>query len=519
VSGSGARCARGLCHYPDVAPSVAEIVDLVVRLEDDSERRHILDGQPHGLFRVAVDEGLVRPDGIDSFAEVVGHAVKQGALGFRAEHGGVVLPSPDALWTDHAFQSRIGYFATITGQQMAALYRERRAGGDLISEPATIQNGAGLGDESPDVFVSHASEDKALVAYPLAEALKVRGWRVWLDALELTLGDSLSGHIDAALARSRFGVVVLSPAFFAKEWPQRELAGLAAREVDAGSKVILPVWHEVDQHYVTRHSPILADRLGALTSEGIDTVADKISLALVRAGMHAVTGFPPASVVQSVEPQQSGRLLSIPATDQGQARLIKERSDWWEHRLFAGVLLKGKAALETKWDDHEIRLPRGERRHIDEASAPGFLGQEVRWMSKQAAVVNRIFSRPLQEQAFGPPGQPGDPVRIEALAQRLITMYEVLLDWAASMRGTAVPDRFEEALEATACFVDAPIAQIREFIDMAVDQIGHLPDLAATGTDEEPAELRLELELSADPAVTARHARAVETLTEELDGG
>jgi hypothetical protein len=71
----------------------------------------------------------------------------------------------------------------------------------------------------------------------LAEALIARGWTVWLDELELTIGDSLSGHIDSALAKSRFGVAVLSPASFAKEWPQRELAGLAAREVDAGSKV------------------------------------------------------------------------------------------------------------------------------------------------------------------------------------------------------------------------------------------------------------------------------------------
>jgi hypothetical protein len=101
-----------------------------------------------------------------------------------------------------------------------------------------------------DVFISHAGEDKAVVARPLNDALVRRGFSVWLDELELTIGDSLSGTIDAALVRSRFGVVVLSPAFFSKVWPQRELAGLAAREVDAGSKVILPVWHQVDEHYI-----------------------------------------------------------------------------------------------------------------------------------------------------------------------------------------------------------------------------------------------------------------------------
>jgi hypothetical protein len=62
---------------------------------------------------------------------------------------------------------------------------------------------------------------------------------VWLDDCELTLGDSLRRSIDQGLAQSRFGVVILSPNFFAKEWPQKELDALVSRE-DGGQKVILP---------------------------------------------------------------------------------------------------------------------------------------------------------------------------------------------------------------------------------------------------------------------------------------
>jgi hypothetical protein len=133
-----------------------------------------------------------------------------------------------------------------------------------------------------DLFICHASEDKDLVVRPLARLLIDRGVRVWLDELELTIGDSLHGRIESGLSRSRFGAVVISPAFFAKEWPQKELAGLAARE-GAGRKVILPVWHEVDREYIAERSPILADRLGATTQAGIEDVADKISHALERA--------------------------------------------------------------------------------------------------------------------------------------------------------------------------------------------------------------------------------------------
>jgi hypothetical protein len=127
-----------------------------------------------------------------------------------------------------------------------------------------------------DLFISHASEDKEAVARPLYNALNAAGLRVWFDEATLKLGDSLRRKIDEGLAHCRFGVVILSPRFLAKEWPQRELDGLTARETLTGKKAILPVWHEVDAATVIRYSPPLADRLACRTSEGIEAVALKI---------------------------------------------------------------------------------------------------------------------------------------------------------------------------------------------------------------------------------------------------
>jgi hypothetical protein len=66
-----------------------------------------------------------------------------------------------------------------------------------------------------DVFISHASEDKADVARPLCELLTQAGLTVWLDENELRMGDTLRTKIDNGLANCRYGVVVLSEAFFA----------------------------------------------------------------------------------------------------------------------------------------------------------------------------------------------------------------------------------------------------------------------------------------------------------------
>lgn len=126
-----------------------------------------------------------------------------------------------------------------------------------------------------DIFISHAGEDKDAVARPLAERLRSLGLTVWYDEFTLSLGDSLRQSIDYGLANSKFGVVILSPDFFSKNWPTRELDGLFAKETYSG-KVILPVWHNIDQAGVSKCSPMLADRIAAITSNGLDVVVREI---------------------------------------------------------------------------------------------------------------------------------------------------------------------------------------------------------------------------------------------------
>ncbi len=132
-----------------------------------------------------------------------------------------------------------------------------------------------------DVFICHAREDKDEFARPLAEALRNRGLKVWYDEFTLTLGDSLSRSIDYGLAKSRFGVVILSQAFFKKEWPQRELDGLTTKEVNSG-KTILPIWHKVGREYLLRYSPVLAGKLAVSTNTGLDNVVNEIMRAVDR---------------------------------------------------------------------------------------------------------------------------------------------------------------------------------------------------------------------------------------------
>src|SRR5439155_26697485 len=50
-----------------------------------------------------------------------------------------------------------------------------------------------------DAVISHATEDKSTVAQPLHDALEERGYRVWLDKLDLRVGDPLRRSIESGL--------------------------------------------------------------------------------------------------------------------------------------------------------------------------------------------------------------------------------------------------------------------------------------------------------------------------------
>lgn len=149
----------------------------------------------------------------------------------------------------------------------------------LSSAPSLIHqvDDAFADDEVYDVFISHASEDKEEVVRPLANALRKAGLKVWYDEFELHIGDSLRRKIDQGLAKSRFGIVVISPNFIRKGWTNYELDGLITRAV-TGDQILLPIWHHISKKEVIEFSPSLADKLARNTAtDTVEDIASEIS--------------------------------------------------------------------------------------------------------------------------------------------------------------------------------------------------------------------------------------------------
>lgn len=187
------------------------------------------------------------------------------------------------LWCEAALE----HPKRVIAEMETILWRKGRGSSNALrSNPSSVQsdNADSVGAQGQsqkrkgefDVFISHASEDKEALVEPLYQALYKVGVRVWFDKTELRLGDSLRRKIDDGLAHCRYGVVVLSPSFFDKEWPMNELGALMARETITGATAILPIWHNLEAKDLIRRAPMLADRFACRSSEGIDAIVKRI---------------------------------------------------------------------------------------------------------------------------------------------------------------------------------------------------------------------------------------------------
>lgn len=90
------------------------------------------------------------------------------------------------------------------------------------------------------------------------DALESRGISVWFDEIQIKVRKGIGQEIKKGITNCRFGIVVISPAFFAKQCTQAELDALFSNKMDSGENLILPVWHKVTKDEVQTESPLLA---------------------------------------------------------------------------------------------------------------------------------------------------------------------------------------------------------------------------------------------------------------------
>jgi hypothetical protein len=120
-----------------------------------------------------------------------------------------------------------------------------------------------------DVFLCHAWDDRREAAKELHDLLESHGVSVWFSEKDVALGTPLLREIDKGLAKSRVGIVLVTPALLRRLQGEgiadKELSALLARDL------LVPIVHDTTYEALREVSPLLGSRSGLNTAE--DTMA------------------------------------------------------------------------------------------------------------------------------------------------------------------------------------------------------------------------------------------------------
>lgn len=116
-----------------------------------------------------------------------------------------------------------------------------------------------------DVFLCHAWDDRQGAAKELHDQLESRGVSVWFSEKDVALGTPLLREIDKGLAKSRVGIVLVTPALLRRLQGEgiadKELSVLLARDL------LVPIVHDTTYEALRDVSPMLGSRSGLSTAE------------------------------------------------------------------------------------------------------------------------------------------------------------------------------------------------------------------------------------------------------------
>jgi hypothetical protein len=127
-----------------------------------------------------------------------------------------------------------------------------------------------------DVFLCHAWDDRKESALQLHDFLVSNGVSVWFSEKDIPLGTSFLREIDKGLAKSKIGLVLVTPSFLKRVQNEgvadKELSVLLARDQ------LIPIIHNTTYDELRDVSPLLGSRNGLDTQDDtMENIAKKLA--------------------------------------------------------------------------------------------------------------------------------------------------------------------------------------------------------------------------------------------------
>ena len=218
-------------------------------------------------------------------APVNGHRTASGAAACPACGGRYGRYSGYSSYGSYSSPSYSSSGSSGGGSGSSARPRWSRAGSPVVYTPAEVRTLTPVRDsiekraplpDPRDVFLCHAWDDRGGAAKELHDLLESRGVSVWFSEKDVALGTPLLREIDRGLAKSRVGIVLVTPALLRRLQGEgiadKELSALLARDL------LVPIVHGTTYETLREVSPLLGSRSGLNTAENtMANVAAKLA--------------------------------------------------------------------------------------------------------------------------------------------------------------------------------------------------------------------------------------------------
>lgn len=168
--------------------------------------------------------------------------------------------------------SRGGSWSSVGGFSRSVKPRWSGAGSSLVYTSAEVRTLTPVREnvekravvpDLRDVFLCHAWDDRGGAAKELHDLLEALNVSVWFSEKDVVLGTSLLREIDKGLAKSRVGIVLVTPALLnrlrGEGIADKELSVLLARDL------LVPIVHDTTYDALRDVSPMLGSRSGLST--------------------------------------------------------------------------------------------------------------------------------------------------------------------------------------------------------------------------------------------------------------
>jgi hypothetical protein len=143
-------------------------------------------------------------------------------------------------------------------------------------------------------------------------------------------------------------------------------------------------------------------------------------------------------------------------------RITLEKPKGWEHRLFLQSWIEQIQRRRHQIKEYQSALRLDTAELVSAVSATDWVQTRLHELNGLSDSANKLINSSAQE-AFGDPGQPGNPEDIVWVSQMLAAVLDGLLRWARRIRCARLEEPFESIGVQLALFVDDLVKQFETF--------------------------------------------------------